>query len=101
MKSLVITGITTLALLAAPQAVAQADPSGWCQWNPELGSHSCDYIVSPGEDEPVHTWSVPDWCQWTPELDTSQCGLVVGVPPHGTLISEPGDWSQPEIRTKD
>lgn len=40
------------------------------------------------------------WCQWTSDLDTSQCGLVVGVPASGQLVSEPGDWSTPETRTK-
>lgn len=40
------------------------------------------------------------WCEWSPGLDVSQCGLVVGVPPTGQLVSEPGDWSQPETRTK-
>lgn len=39
------------------------------------------------------------WCQWTPELDTSSCDFIVGVPPTGTLVGDPGDWSQPEIRT--
>lgn len=66
MKSLVTVGFTILALLAAPHAAA--DPSGWCEW--------------------------------TPDMDTSQCGLIVGVPPTGQQISEPGDWSQPETRTK-
>lgn len=40
------------------------------------------------------------WCQWTPNMDTSACGLIVGVPPSGELVSEPGDWSTPETRTK-
>ncbi|MDQ8119590.1 hypothetical protein [Mycobacteroides abscessus] len=40
------------------------------------------------------------WCQWTPDMDTSACGLIVGVPPSGQQISEPGDWSSPETRTK-
>lgn len=40
------------------------------------------------------------WCEWSPDLDTSTCGLVVGVPPTGQLIEGPGDWSQPEIRTR-
>ncbi|MBV0918214.1 hypothetical protein KC238_13235 [Mycobacteroides chelonae] len=66
MKTLFAVGITALGLLAAP--VAEADPSGWCQW--------------------------------TPDLDTSQCGLIVGVPPSGQLVEGPGDWSQPETRTK-
>ncbi|WP_100459275.1 hypothetical protein [Mycobacteroides abscessus] len=66
MKSLVTVGLTALGLLGAP--AASADPSGWCQW--------------------------------TPELDVTACGLIVGVPPTGQLISEPGDWSQPETRTK-
>lgn len=66
MKRLFAVGITALGLLAAP--AASADPSGWCQW--------------------------------TPELDTSACGLIVGVPPSGQQISEPGDWSSPETRTK-
>lgn len=39
------------------------------------------------------------WCQWTPQLDVNSCGLIVGVPPTGTLVEGPGDWSQPEIRT--
>ncbi len=66
MKSLVTVGLTALAMFAAP--VASADPSGWCQW--------------------------------TPDLDTSQCGLIVGVPPSGQLVDEPGDWSTGEVRTK-
>ncbi|MDO3013224.1 hypothetical protein P5V34_04385 [Mycobacteroides abscessus subsp. abscessus] len=66
MKGLVTVGLMALGLLSAPHAAA--DPSGWCEW--------------------------------TPELDVTACGLVVGVPPTGTLISEPGDWSQPETRTK-
>lgn len=40
------------------------------------------------------------WCDGTLDLDTSQCGLIVGVPASGQLVSEPGDWSQPETRTK-
>lgn len=40
------------------------------------------------------------WCDWTPDMDTSACGLIVGVPPSGQLISEPGDWSSPETRMK-
>lgn len=66
MKSLVAAGFTILAMLVAPHA--SADPSGWCEW--------------------------------TPELDVTACGLIVGVPSSGQLISEPGDWSQPETRTK-
>lgn len=43
----------------------------------------------------------PDgWCTWSPGLDTSACGLIVGVPPTGTLVDGPGDWSSPETRTK-
>ncbi|MBN7493069.1 hypothetical protein I3U56_21680 [Mycobacteroides abscessus subsp. abscessus] len=38
------------------------------------------------------------WCQWSPELDTSSCDFIVGVPPTGQLVSEPGDWSTPETR---
>ncbi len=66
MKSLVIGGFVIGALLAAPHAAA--DPSGWCEW--------------------------------TPDLDPSQCGLIVGVPASGQLVSEPGDWSTGEVRTK-
>lgn len=40
------------------------------------------------------------WCEWSPDMDTSQCGLIVGVPAGGQQISEPGDWSSPETRTK-
>ncbi|KRQ26389.1 MULTISPECIES: hypothetical protein [unclassified Mycobacteroides] len=40
------------------------------------------------------------WCEWSPELDTSSCDLIVGVPPQGTLVDGPGDWSQPETRTR-
>lgn len=40
------------------------------------------------------------WCTWTPDLDMGTCGLVVGVPPSGELVSEPGDWTVPETRTK-
>lgn len=40
------------------------------------------------------------WCEWSPQLDTSTCGLVVGVPPQGTLVDGPGDWSTGEVRTK-
>lgn len=67
MKSLLATVLLIGGLLLAPPA--GADPSPWCEWSPELDTHSCDYIV--------------------------------GVPPTGQLVSEPGDWSQPEIRTKD
>lgn len=49
---------------------------------------------------PVAQADPTPWCDWTPDLDTSQCGLVVGVPASGQLISEPGDWSSPETRTK-
>lgn len=66
MKTMFAVGITALAMLAAP--VAGADPSGWCDW--------------------------------TPELDVNSCGLIVGVPPTGQQISEPGDWSTGETRTK-
>ncbi|WP_157897307.1 hypothetical protein [Mycobacteroides franklinii] len=41
------------------------------------------------------------WCQWSPELDTHSCDFIVGVPPTGQLVSEPGDWSTPETRTRD
>lgn len=40
------------------------------------------------------------WCEWTPQLDVNSCGLTVGVPPTGQLVEGPGDWSQPETRTK-
>lgn len=40
------------------------------------------------------------WCTWSPNMDMDACGLIVGVPPSGQLISEPGDWSSPETRTK-
>lgn len=40
------------------------------------------------------------WCTWSPELDTSSCDFVVGVPPTGTLVDGPGDWSTGEVRTK-
>lgn len=66
MKSLVTVGFMALALFVAPHS--GADPSGWCQW--------------------------------TPDMDVSQCGLIVGVPPSGQLVSEPGDWSTGEVRTK-
>lgn len=46
MKTLVIgaaAALITTVLLAPP---AGADPSRpWCQWSPELDTHSCDYIV--------------------------------------------------------
>lgn len=49
-----------------------------------------------------HAGADPDgWCQWSPELDTSACDFIVGVPPQGTLVDGPGDWSQPETRTRD
>ncbi|MBE5502880.1 hypothetical protein [Mycobacteroides abscessus] len=66
MKSLVTAALVIGALLTAPHA--GADPQGWCQWSPELDTHSCDFIV--------------------------------GVPPTGQLVSEPGDWSTPETRTR-
>lgn len=66
MKRLAIACFTALAVLAAP--VAQADLTPWCQWTPELDTHSCDFIMD--------------------------------VPPTGQQISAPGDWSQPETRTK-
>lgn len=66
MKATLAAGFMTLALLAAP--VASADPSGWCEW--------------------------------TPNMDMNACGLIVGVPPTGTLVDGPGDWSTPETRTK-
>ncbi|QSM95692.1 hypothetical protein I3U40_08090 [Mycobacteroides abscessus subsp. abscessus] len=40
------------------------------------------------------------WCIWSPELDTSSCDYIVGVPPTGTPVEGPGDWSTPETRTK-
>lgn len=40
------------------------------------------------------------WCQWTPDMDVNACGLIVGVPPTGTLVDGPGDWSTGEVRTK-
>lgn len=43
MKLLVAAGITVLGLLVAP--VAQADPTPWCQWTPELDTHACDFIM--------------------------------------------------------
>lgn len=67
MKLHVVAGIAALSLLGAP--AASADPQPWCQWTPELDTHSCDFIV--------------------------------GVPPSGTLVDGPGDWSTGETRTKD
>lgn len=49
---------------------------------------------------PVASADPTPWCDWTPELDVNSCGLIVGVPPTGQQISEPGDWSSPETRTK-
>lgn len=49
---------------------------------------------------PVAQADPQPWCDWSPELDVNSCGLIVGVPPTGQQISEPGDWSQPETRTK-
>lgn len=49
---------------------------------------------------PVASADPSSWCEWSPGLDTSQCGLIVGVPASGQQISEPGDWSSPETRTK-
>lgn len=40
------------------------------------------------------------WCTWSPELDVNSCDYIVGVPPTGTLVEGPGNWSQPEIRTR-
>lgn len=65
MKTLFAASALALGILASPHA--GADPQGWCQWSPELDTHSCDFIV--------------------------------GVPPTGQLVSEPGDWSTPETRT--
>ncbi|SLI41287.1 Uncharacterised protein [Mycobacteroides abscessus subsp. massiliense] len=39
-------------------------------------------------------------CEWSPELDTHSCDYIVGVPPQGTLVDGPGDWSTPETRTR-
>lgn len=48
-----------------------------------------------------HSGADPEgWCDWNPDMDMNSCGLVVGVPAQGQLVSEPGDWSQPETRTK-
>lgn len=66
MKSLVVIGAMSLGLLAAP--VASAAPQPWCQWTPDLDTHSCDFIMD--------------------------------VPPTGTLVEGPGDWSTGETRTK-
>lgn len=49
---------------------------------------------------PVASADPEGWCEWSPDMDTSACGLIVGVPPTGQQISAPGDWSQPETRTK-
>lgn len=44
MKRLVAVGITILAMLvAAPHA--SADPSGWCEWTPDMDTSSCGLIV--------------------------------------------------------
>lgn len=65
MKSLVTVGFTILALLAAPHAAA--DPSGWCEWTPELDVNSCGLIVGvPPTGELVE--GPGDWS--TPELRT-------------------------------
>ncbi|ORA55852.1 MULTISPECIES: hypothetical protein [Mycobacteroides] len=43
MKLLVIAGITVLGLLNAP--VAATDPSGWCEWTPDLDMSQCGLVV--------------------------------------------------------
>ncbi|RIU33917.1 hypothetical protein [Mycobacteroides abscessus] len=43
MKTLAIACFAALALLAAP--VAGADPSGWCDWSPDMDMNSCGLIV--------------------------------------------------------
>ncbi|SLH96922.1 Uncharacterised protein [Mycobacteroides abscessus subsp. abscessus] len=49
---------------------------------------------------PVVSADPDGWCAWSPGMDADQCGLIVGVPPTGELVDGPGDWSQPETRTK-
>lgn len=49
---------------------------------------------------PVASADPAPWCQWTPDMDVNACGLIVGVPASGTLVDGPGDWSTPELRTK-
>ncbi|WP_131832942.1 hypothetical protein [Mycobacteroides abscessus] len=51
-----------LALLSAPSA--SADPSGWCEWSPELDVNSCGLVVGvppTGQqvDDPAD-WSTPE-----------------------------------------
>lgn len=43
MKGLILAATLTTTVLLAPPA--GADPSPWCEWSPELDTHSCDYIV--------------------------------------------------------
>lgn len=43
MKTSLAAAALALGILTAPHA--GADPSPWCQWTPELDTHSCDYIV--------------------------------------------------------
>jgi len=49
---------------------------------------------------PVAQADPAPWCEWTPGMDMTSCGLIVDVPPTGQLVSEPGDWTAPETRTK-
>ncbi|OHU38280.1 hypothetical protein BKG80_10865 [Mycobacteroides chelonae] len=49
---------------------------------------------------PVASADQTPWCEWTPELDTRSCDFIVGVPPTGTPVDGPGDWSTGETRTK-
>lgn len=49
---------------------------------------------------PIASADPSGWCTWTPDMDVNSCGLIVGVPPTGTLVEGPGDWSTPELRTK-
>ncbi|CPS10912.1 Uncharacterised protein [Mycobacteroides abscessus subsp. abscessus] len=69
MKTLVIGAAAALitALLLAPPA--GADPSRpWCEWSPELDTHSCDFIVGvPPTGQLIE--GPGDWSQ--PEIRTT------------------------------
>ncbi|OHU35728.1 hypothetical protein BKG80_23540 [Mycobacteroides chelonae] len=49
---------------------------------------------------PVAQADPQPWCTWSAGMDADQCDFIVGVPPNGQLVDGPGDWSTPELRTK-
>ncbi|SKO98104.1 hypothetical protein [Mycobacteroides abscessus] len=58
MKTLLAASFLSLGILTAPNA--GADPSPWCEWTPELDTHSCDFIVGvPPTGTPVD--GTGDW----------------------------------------